>query len=88
MKRKITLLLVSLFLMVGTALAQKNVSGTVISSDDGQPIIGAAVKALGASVGTQTDIDGSSLLNYLQVKQRLLFHTLVWLAKLWLVVLV
>ena len=58
MKRKITLLLVSLFLMVGTALAQKNVSGTVISSDDGQPIIGAAVKALGASVGTQTDIDG------------------------------
>ncbi len=59
MKRRLTMLLASLFLVLGTALAQKVVSGTVVSGEDGQPVIGAAVKALGSSVGTTTDIDGN-----------------------------
>lgn len=52
------MLLAGLFLFVGAALAQKNISGTVVSADDGEPIIGASVKAVGATVGVQTDIDG------------------------------
>lgn len=59
MKRRITMLLAGLFLALGTALAQKVVSGTVISGEDGQPIIGAAIKAVGLNVGTVTDIDGN-----------------------------
>lgn len=44
---------------VGTAFAQTEVSGTVISQDDGEPIIGASVVVQGqAGVGTVTDIDG------------------------------
>ena len=58
MKKRLTLLFATLFLLIGTALAQKNVSGTVISSEDGLPVIGAAVKAAGSSVGTTTDLDG------------------------------
>lgn len=45
------MLLAGLFLFVGAALAQKNISGTVVSADDGEPIIGASVKAVGATVG-------------------------------------
>ena len=43
MEKRLTLFFVSLFLFVGSALAQTKVSGTVLSQEDGQPIIGAAV---------------------------------------------
>lgn len=45
------------------ALAQTSVSGTVISQDDGQPIIGATVKVVGVSGGTVTDVDGNFTLS-------------------------
>ena len=48
----------SLFLCVGSALAQTKVSGTVFSQEDGQPIIGAAVKVVGTSTGMLTDVNG------------------------------
>jgi TonB-linked SusC/RagA family outer membrane protein len=43
---------------MGTALAQTKVSGTVLSQEDGQPIIGAAVKIDGTSTGMLTDVNG------------------------------
>lgn len=52
------MLLASLFLFVGMALAQTEVSGTVISHDDGQPVIGATIMLKGTKTGTVTDIDG------------------------------
>lgn len=58
MKKSLTLLMVSLFLCVGTALAQTKVTGTVLSVEDGQPIIGAAVKVVGTSTGMLTDVNG------------------------------
>ena len=58
MKKRLTLFFVSLFLCVGTALAQTKVSGTVLSQEDGQPIIGAAVKVVGTSTGMLTDVNG------------------------------
>ena len=50
--------LAALFLMVGTALAQTKVNGTVTSQEDGQPVIGASVLVVGTQVGTVTDADG------------------------------
>ena len=58
MKKSLTLFMVSLFLCAGTALAQTKISGTVLSQEDGQPIIGAAVKVVGTSTGMLTDVNG------------------------------
>ena len=54
MKKRLTMFLAAMFLCLGTALAQTKVSGTVLSQDDGQPIIGAAVKVVGTSTGMLT----------------------------------
>ena len=51
--------IVSLFLFVGTALAQTKVTGTVISQEDGEPIIGATIKIVGAGTGAITDYEGN-----------------------------
>ena len=58
MKKRLTMFLAALFLTMGTALAQTKVSGTVLSQEDGQPIIGAAVKVVGTSTGMLTDVNG------------------------------
>ena len=41
--KKLTYLLLCLVLGIGAAFAQIDVSGTVISADDNEPIIGASV---------------------------------------------
>lgn len=58
MKEKLSMMLLTLFLFCGTALAQSQVSGTVISAEDNQPIIGASVLVQGQRSGTVTDVDG------------------------------
>ena len=58
MKKRLTMFLAALFLTMGTALAQTKVTGTVYSQEDGQPIIGAAVKVEGTSTGMLTDVNG------------------------------
>ena len=58
MKQRLTMFMISLFLFAGSALAQTKVSGTVLSQEDGQPIIGAAVKVEGTSTGMLTDVNG------------------------------
>ena len=59
MVRKFTLFLLFTLLNIGMALAQNEISGTVISQDDGEPIIGASVLVAGQKgVGTVTDING------------------------------
>ncbi len=42
----------------GVALAQSVITGTVVSSEDGEPVIGATVQVIGSSVGAVTDVDG------------------------------
>lgn len=56
-------LLACLVLVVCTAFAQKTVKGTVISQEDGQPVIGATIKVVGSKTGTTTDIDGHFSIN-------------------------
>lgn len=58
MERRLTMILACLFLSIGIAFAQTKVTGTVISQDDGQPVIGASVIPVGSKTGTVTDIDG------------------------------
>ena len=68
--------LAALFLTMGTALAQTKVSGTVLSQEDGQPIIGAAVKVDGTSTGMLTDVNGRFSLAMPQVRRR--SPSLIW----------
>ena len=58
MKKRLTVFLACLFLSLGTMLAQTKVNGTVVSQDDGQPVIGASVLVVGTQVGTVTDANG------------------------------
>lgn len=58
MEKRLTMILACLFLSIGMALAQTKVTGTVISQDDGEPIIGASVIPVGSKTGTVTDING------------------------------
>ena len=71
MKKSLTMLMVSLFLFVGTALAQTKITGTVLSQEDGQPIIGAAVKVVGTSTGMLTDVNGKFSLTLPEGKKSL-----------------
>ena len=58
MEKRLMMFLVSLFLSMGIATAQTQVSGTVISSEDNEPIIGASIIVQGSKAGTVTDSDG------------------------------
>ena len=71
MEKRLTMFMMSLFLFVGSALAQTKVSGTVLSQEDGQPIIGAAVKVVGTSTGMLTDVNGKFTVTLPQGKNQL-----------------
>ena len=58
MVKKLTMILAGLFLSIGMATAQTQINGTVLSQEDGDPIIGASVLVVGTNVGVATDIDG------------------------------
>ncbi len=58
MEKRLTMILASLFLCVGMAVAQTSVTGTVVSQEDGQPVVGATVRVEGSNSGTVTDVDG------------------------------
>ena len=58
MEKRLMMFLVGLFLSLGTALAQTEISGTVVSTDDGQPVVGASILVSGTQTGTVTDVDG------------------------------
>ena len=59
MKRKLMLLLTCLFIGIGLVTAQvTKVTGTVISEEDGLPVVGASILVKGTAVGTVTDMDG------------------------------
>ena len=63
MEKRFTAFLVGLLLSMGVALAQNQVTGTVISAEDGEPVIGASVFIQGTKTGTTTNIDGKFSIN-------------------------
>ena len=54
MEKRFMTFLACLFLSLGMALAQTQVSGTVTSSEDGLPVVGASVRVVGTKTGTVT----------------------------------
>ena len=58
MEKRLSMFFACLFLSIGMALAQTKVTGTVVSSEDNEPVIGASVKVVGTKTGVATDIDG------------------------------
>lgn len=66
MKRKLMLLLACFVVGVSQITAQNSkVTGSVISSEDGLPVVGASVLVKGTSQGTITDVDGRFTLSNL-----------------------
>lgn len=63
MEKRLFMFLAGLFLSIGMAVAQTQVTGTVVSGEDGEPIVGASVKVSGTKTGTITDVDGKFTLN-------------------------
>ena len=63
MKQRLTMFFACLFLSIGMALAQSRLTGTVTSAEDGQPVVGASVKAKGLNAGVVTNVDGEFTIN-------------------------
>ena len=62
--KKLSMMLAGLFLSVGISLAQTKVTGTVVSYEDNEPIIGATIQVVGnPGIGTITDYDGNFTLD-------------------------
>lgn len=57
------MILAGLFLVMGTALAQTRVGGIVVSAEDGEPVVGASVKAVRLNTGIATNGRGEFSLN-------------------------
>lgn len=64
MKKKLMVLMTCLFMGIGLVNAQtQKVTGTVISDEDGLPVIGATIQVEGTeNIGTITDMDGKFVL--------------------------
>jgi TonB-linked SusC/RagA family outer membrane protein len=58
-----SLVLEALFLCIGMVMAQTNVSGTVFSADDNEPLMGANILVEGTQKRAITDIDGKFTLS-------------------------
>ncbi|MDE5675299.1 MAG: TonB-dependent receptor [Muribaculaceae bacterium] len=56
--KKLTIFLIAVMTCLGIYAQDVTVTGTVVASTDGEPLIGATVMVKGSSTGTATDIDG------------------------------
>jgi TonB-dependent starch-binding outer membrane protein SusC len=63
MKAKFLICLTVLMLSALGVMAQQKITGTVVSASDGEPLVGATVRVVGANSGTITDMDGHFTLN-------------------------
>ena len=73
MKQRLTMLLACFFLLLGGAIAQTKVNGTVVSQEDNQPVIGVSVLVVGTNIGTVTDANGKFSLTVPEGKSQLRF---------------
>ncbi len=71
MEKRLTAILACLFFVMGGAFAQIQVKGTIISSDDGEPLPGASVKVVGEKTGTVTDLNGQFTITVPNAESRL-----------------
>ena len=71
MEKRIKMLFACLFRFVGMAMAQTKVSGTVLSYEDNEPVVGAAVRVVGTNIGAVTDVNGKFTITCPQGKNTL-----------------
>lgn len=57
MDKRLTMLLATMMLSSGLAMAQTRISGTILTAE-GDPVVGASVLVVGTKTGTVTDVDG------------------------------
>src|SRR5574344_1666511 len=69
MEKRLLVFLACMFLSLGMAMAQIRVSGTVVSQEDGEPVVGASILVQGTKTGTVTDVDGKFTLDVPANKQ-------------------
>ncbi len=70
MEKRLLAFLVGLFLVTSVSLAQNKITGTVISAEDGEPVIGASVLINGTkNTGTTTNFDGKFTITVPQGKK-------------------
>ena len=81
MKKRLSMLMAMFLLVVGGVIAQTKVTGTVISQEDGQPIIGAAVQVEGTKTGMLTDVNGKFSLTLPEGKKQIRVSYLGYEAK-------
>ena len=62
-RKRLSVFWAFLFLIIGTAMAQSKITGTVVSEEDNEPIIGATVSVTGGKDRTVTNIDGAFTLD-------------------------
>ena len=65
MGKKILMFLACAIMSAGIAFAQQQVTGTVVDSETGEPLVGATVKVKGTTQGVLTDMDGKFTLKNL-----------------------
>ncbi len=63
MRRSLIMLLLLTLLSLGANAQSTTVTGRVISSEDGEPLIGATVRVKGTTQGATTDLDGNYIIN-------------------------
>ena len=59
MEKRLMTFIAGVALSMGSALAQTSISGTVVSNEDEEPVIGASIRIDGTKTGTVTDVDGN-----------------------------
>ena len=79
--RKLTLLLCALLAGISLAVAQTSISGTVLSAENDEPIIGASILVKGANASTITDNDGKFTIKIPEGAGRTLVITYIGMEK-------
>ena len=80
MKRKLMLLMACITMCIGLVNAQiAKVTGTVISEEDGLPVVGASIVVKGTTTGTVTDMDGKFTLENLPSSAKTLMISFIGL---------
>lgn len=82
MKQRMTLFMAILLIGIGLSNAQvSQVTGNVMSEEDGLPVVGASVLVKGTTVGTVTDIDGNFTISGVPASAKTLVVSLYRLAE-------
>lgn len=63
MKERLLSFVMAVLIGLGTATAQTQISGGIVSDEDGGPLVGASIMVVGTKSGTVTDVNGRFVLN-------------------------